>query len=296
MTQQPDKFTRRDVERSFRKFHDIVNDLMTATSQTWGDTFKRLVAHCETDTVMQVITEPLKTDSRIDANQWWNDAINSARGMAGSGQPKLPADDDERTALLYQVFLKLEHEDIDIGGFCLAVYGARKRQDMADTFNRELVQKFTREVCHRLDEITTDTADQQEIAREAMVVFHHYDYSTYITGNVQGSNIATGSAQITNSTAQFNTPADVAAELRALKSLASEYSKTNQATITQALDFLADAAESENAAVDEIAENARTIAEISPPISSRLNGLVSGARASLIGSAIMEGLKLVFGG
>ena len=98
------------------------------------------------------------------------------------------------------------------------------------------------------------------------------------------------------STAQFNTPVDVAAELRVLTSLASEYSKTNQATITQALDFLADAAESENADNDEIAENTRTIAEISPTISSRLKGLVSGASASLIGSAIMEGLKLVFGG
>jgi len=128
------------------------------------------------------------------------------------------------------------------------------------------------------------------------VVLHHHDYSTNITGNVQGSNIATGSAQITNSTAQFFTPADVAAELRALKSLASEFSKTNQATITQALGFLADVAESENADVDEIAEKARTIAEISPTISSRLKELVSGASASLIGSAIMEGLKLVFGG
>lgn len=296
MTQQPDTFTRRNVERSFRKFHDIVDDLMAATSQTWGDTFRRLVVHCETDTVMQVITEPLRTDPRVDADKWWNDAINSVRGTAGSGQYTLPTDDDERTALLYQVFLKLEHEDINIHTFCLPVYGVRKRQDVADFFNRDLVSKFTREVSYRLDEITADTADQQEIAREAMVVFHHYDYSTHITGNVRGSNIATGSAQITNSTAQFNTPADVAAELRALTSLASEYSKTNQATITQALDFLADAAESENADIDEIAEKAQTIAEISPTISSRLKGLVSGASASLIGSAIMEGLKLVFGG
>ena len=46
MTQQPDNFTRREVERSFRKFHDIVDDLMAAKFQTWGDTFSQLVAHC----------------------------------------------------------------------------------------------------------------------------------------------------------------------------------------------------------------------------------------------------------
>lgn len=69
MTQQPDKFTRREVERSFRTFRDIVGDLMAAKFQTWGDTFDRLVAHCETDAVMQVITEPLRTDPRVDANK-----------------------------------------------------------------------------------------------------------------------------------------------------------------------------------------------------------------------------------
>jgi len=207
----------------------------------------------------------------------------------------LPTDDDERTALLYQVFLKVEHESLDITNFCMAVYGPTKYQQMVSSFNQELVTKFTREISYRLDEIAADTADQTDIPREAMVVFHYHDYSTTISGTVQGSNIATGNAEIRNSTAQYNTPADVAAELRALKSLASEFSKTNQATITQALDFLASATESEDADVNEVIETVQTVAELSPTISSRLKGLLVGASSSLLGSAIMEGLKVVLG-
>lgn len=296
MTASPDNFSRREVDRSFRKFRDIVNDLMSAKFQTWSDCFTRLITHCENDPVMQVVTEPLRTDPRVDADKWWNDAVASVRGMVGSGNYSLPADDDERTALLYQVFLKLETENIDISNFCMAVYGHSKYQDMVNSFNRELVHKFTREVSYRLDEIATDTAGQQQIAREAMVVFHHHDYSTNISGTVQGSNIATGNAQITNSTAQFNTPADVAAELRALKSLASEFTKANQATIQQSLEFLAAAAEAGDGDPEAVAEQAKTICEISPTITKRLKGLLSGITSSLAGSAIMEGLKLAFGG
>ena len=167
MPKAPDKFTRREVERAFRKFRDLIDDLDSTPHQTWGEAFGRLIAHCETDAVMQVITGPLATDPRVDANKWWADALTSTRGMAGTGHFALPTDDDERTALLYQVLLKIEHEDVEISRFCDVVYGLTRYQDMADTFNREIVSKFTREVAYRLDEIAADTAGQTEITREA---------------------------------------------------------------------------------------------------------------------------------
>ncbi len=292
----PNTFTQREVHRSFRKFNDLVDDLMSAKFQTWGNTMTRLVTHCETDPVMQVVTQPLKTDPRVNARKWWDDAVASVRGMVGSGDYTLPADDDERTALLYQVLLVLENENVDFSQFCISVYGHTNYQDMVDTFNRELVYKFTREVSYRLDEVAHDTAGQQEISRDAIVVFHHHDYSTTISGTIQGSNVATGNAQITGSTASFESPSDVAAELRAMKSIAAEFSKVNQATIESALEFLASQAVSQTQDIAEIEENARTLVEISPTIKTRLMTLASGAGASVVGSAIIEGIKLALGG
>ena len=295
MTQQT-TFSRREVERSFRKFRDIVNDLFSAKFQQWGDMFTHLMSHCETDPVMMVVTEPLKSDPRVDAKKWWDDAVASVSGMVGSGGYSLPTDDQERTALLYQVFLGVEHENFSIQRFNQSVYGHSKYQDMVNTFNHELVLKFTREVSYRLDEIATDNDGADTIPREAMIVFHHHDNSTNISGTVQGSNIATGSAQIKNATAQFNTPSDVAAEINAIKSLATEFSKTNQKTLVTALDFLASAAESNDAPVTEIAEAARTVSELSPSIRDRLNSVFVGTGTSMAGSVIFEGLKLFFGG
>lgn len=296
MANQRDTFTRRQVERSFRKFQDIVDDILSASFQTWSDTFSHLITHCETDPVMQIITGPLKSDPRIDAGKWWDDAVSSPTGMVGSGHYTLPTDDDERTALLYQVFLKIEFDDLDIKKFCVAGYGHTHYQEMVSSFNQELVTKFTREVSYRLDEIAEDTADQPEISREAMIVFHHHDYSTNISGSIHGSNIATGNAQVSHSSAQFNTPADVAAELLALKSLASEFSRDQQATITTALDFLASASESDSAEANEVAEHVQTVAELSPTIATRLRRLVAGTSSSLAASAIVEGIKAVLGG
>jgi len=107
---------------------DLVNDLDTARFQTWVEAFSRLIDHCESDEVMRVITGPLKTNPAVDADRWWTDALDSVRGMAGSGHYELPTDDDNRTALLYQVFLKVEHEDLDITKFCSRVYGLSSYQ------------------------------------------------------------------------------------------------------------------------------------------------------------------------
>jgi hypothetical protein len=179
-------FSRREVERSFRKFRDIVNDLFSAKFQQWDDMFTHLIAHCENDPVMTVITEPLKNDPRVNATKWWDDAIASVRGMVGSGHYALPTDDDERTALLYQVFLGIENNDWDLSRFNMSVFGHTHYQDMVDTFNQELVLKFTREMSYRLDEVVADNEDADEIPREAMIVFHHHDQSTTVHGNFQG--------------------------------------------------------------------------------------------------------------
>lgn len=192
-------FKKRDVERSFRKFRDIVNDLFSSKFQQWGDMFTHLIAHCETDPVMKVVTEPLKHDPRVDAKKWWDAAVVSGRSMVGSGQYILPTDDGERTALLYQVFLGVENDNWNIMRFSMSVYGHTKYQDMIDTFNHELVLKFTREMSYRLDEIVADNEGAEEIAQEAMIVFHHHDQSTIVHGNFQGI-----AGDVTNSTVTQN--------------------------------------------------------------------------------------------
>jgi hypothetical protein len=197
-------FSRRQVERSFRKFNDIVQDLFSAQFQTWGDSFNHLVEHCEQDPVMRVITEPLRSNSEVDAEEWYQEILDSQTGGAGSGTYKLPYDDDKRTALLYQFFLFMydEEKGFSLPHLNIVLFGKSKYQDMISVFNQEIVQKFTREVSYRLEEILEDIGDEQVVTTEAMMVFHHHDYSMKITGNIEGSNLALGGSTISDSSAQ----------------------------------------------------------------------------------------------
>lgn len=194
------KFSYRQVSRSFRKFNDIVADLFSAQYQTWGDIFTHMITHCEQDEVMKIITEPLRANQNINGEKWLEEALSSNPGV-GSGRYELPYDDDDRTALLYQFFLVVEKTDFRLSDFSMTMYGATNYQDMVSAFNQELVSKFTREVSYRLDEIMQDFENQQEIPQEAMLVFHHHNNSMNIHGNIQSSNVASGQAKISSSSA-----------------------------------------------------------------------------------------------
>ena len=205
-----ESFSRRQVERSFRKFNDTVNDLFQANFQTWNNTFTHLITHCEQDSVIKLVTEPLRSNRAVDAEKWYTDALSSMTSMVGSGYYELPFDNDDRTALLYQFFLLLDNNKVNLKQFCLAVYGTSDYQDAVHHFNQELVLKFTREVSYRLDEILADLGNRQDVPRDAMFVFHHHGHTMNFHGNIQGSNVAAGGSSISDSTATYTNNAELA--------------------------------------------------------------------------------------
>jgi len=291
-----EQFTRREVERSFRKFKDVVNDLFRARFQTWGNAFTHLITHCENDPVMQVVTGPLKVNKNVDAEKWYADALRSVGGMVGSGHYELPYDDEDQTALLYQLFLMLEDNKINFPSFCVGMYGTTRYQDSVDVFNRELVQKFTRELSYRLDEIMVDIGDQQEIPREAMVVFHHHDYSMNIHGNIQGSNIAASGSTISDSSATYTNHEELAAALQALAPIVQEVSESERAAVDKALQLLVQAAAHDSTiSSEQVAEATKTLSTNSPTMAERLKGIAGKIGLSLVSSSIFLGIKTALG-
>ena len=65
-----DKIARKQVERSFRKFNDIADDLQNAHYQTWNAHFSNIVKFCESDAVMRQVTEPLRSHP-VDVDAWY---------------------------------------------------------------------------------------------------------------------------------------------------------------------------------------------------------------------------------
>jgi len=285
-------FSRREIERSFRKFKDIVNDLFQAQFQTWGNVFTHLITHCEKDPVMQVVTGPLKANKNVDAERWYADARGSGGSMVGSGHYELPYDDEDRTALLYQFFLMLEDGKVNLNSFCIGMYGTTRYQESVETFNRELVEKFTREVSYRLDEIMEDIGDQQEVPREAMVVFHHHDYSLNVQGNIQGSNVAAGGSSISDSTGTYTNHEELAAALESLAPMLHEVAADQRASVERALQLLVQATHDPSISPEQVSEATRTISTNSPSMGERLKKIAGKIGLSLVSSSIFLGIKM----
>ncbi len=169
---------------------------------------------------MQVTISPLKENNRVNAGDWYEKTLESQYSGVGSGSYSLPYEDDDRVALIYQLFLFMsdEEKNFSLPTFSMAVFGRSRYQEMTDIFNQEIVLKFTREVSYRLEEILEDLGDKKEVPREAMNIFHHHDHSMNITSsNIEGSNIASGGSTVSNSSAQSNKQVNQAELLEALQ-------------------------------------------------------------------------------
>jgi hypothetical protein len=292
---KPEKFSRREVDRAFRKFKDLCNDLFQAKFQTWADSFTHLITHCEQNPVMRAVTEPLRTNKAVDARRWYEEAMASVSSMVGSGNYRLPVDDDDRTALLYQFFLLIETENIDITDFCVAVYGSTKYQEMVYHFNQELVVKFSRELFYRLDEIVEDIGEATEVPREAMYVFHYHGPTTTIQGGIHGSNVGIAGSTVAESSATYQTGADLAEAIRALTPLVGEITQPHRAVVEAALQTLADTAAGEPATPEQIAEAVRNVSEASPTLRERLKKIGGQVGTTIAGSAVTVAIKSLFG-
>ena len=191
-TMSNDGFPRRDVERAFRKFSDLASDLMRAQFQTWEEHLKCFLTFCETSAVMQIVTQPLRQNPNINLEQWHAEFAASVGSMVGSGRYTIPSNDDDRTALFYQVLQAFNDGRINAKNFAISAFGETRFQNMVDVINREFVAKFVREMQYRIRDIETDTQGQSEISKDALIVFHQYHGPVQHFENFQNSPISTG--------------------------------------------------------------------------------------------------------
>ena len=187
-----DSFPRRDVRRAFRKFSDMGSDVTRAQFQTWEAHLKNLLDFCETDPIMDIITDPLRHNPNINIEQWHKDFQTTVGSMVGSGQYEIPKNDDDRTALFYQVLRAFSDGKIDPGRFAVHAFGETKYQEIVNVINLEFVDKFIREMQYRIQDIEDDTQGQIEVERKALTVFHVYNAPVQKFDNVQNSPISIG--------------------------------------------------------------------------------------------------------
>ena len=290
-------FSGKQIQQAIRKFNNHAQDTLNSLFQNYGDNLGRLVQFLETDPVMAVVTEPLKQNPHIDIKQWYQDFLETGGSFVGSKHYELPQDEDDRLALVYQFLLKVlsedESESIDLTRFCIDAYGETKYQRMIDVFNAQLLAPFLRDFSTRLDE-DIDVARDQEIPSEQLRIFQNY--GIVVSGNVQGSNFATGQAQITSSTASVSNSGELAGELRRLHEFLNEVPNDDKASTRSAINTLVKAAENQPTSKSALVESVETISAKSLTMRRHLQNLVVAASANLASHAVIQAVSFVLSG
>jgi len=138
--------------------------------------------------------------------------------------------------------------------------------------------------------------DQQEVPREARITIHNYhDHSISIQGDLQGSNVATGGAKITGSSAGYNSTEELVEALNALTTLIHSTTKCHEDVVRGAIEVLIRAAGDPSVPATEVERAASVVASSSPTFKQRLGDIAGRLGISLTGAAIFQGIKTALG-
>lgn len=156
-------FSLKKIEQSYRRFIDYSSDLLNSNYHTFNSRFDSFVYFCENDDVMKIITAKLKI---IDVNfdDWWERGQKTGGSMVGSKQFRLPVDELEKDALLYQLILKISKNEIKLMKFCVDYFGATAFDEMIQEFNNAVLQPLIRSIGYRLDDMLDSI--KQELVRK----------------------------------------------------------------------------------------------------------------------------------
>lgn len=175
------QFSRREVQRAFRDFNDKVSDVERCDWTIYKENLHHLMFHLENNPVMRVIIHPLKSYNYEE----WEKSLKS-----GKRSSIFPEDEDERTALFYQLLLEGDTTEDFVSFVFNFVCNVLKRptynhaSEWVSFFSSEVFAKFVRTVGYRLNEIEDDIEGQEAVQKDALIVFNLHNNGLFIAGDV----------------------------------------------------------------------------------------------------------------
>lgn len=180
-----EKYERKKVELSFRRFNDFADDVLSSEYNTFDSYLNIFINHCENNEIMSIICSQLKYDMSI-LDKWWSENdMGGFLGQTGGKKLNLPIDENNRDALLYQICLKVNTREIDLLSFCIRFTNCSP-DEAVYFFNKIVLRPMVRSINYKLEEIMYDIeTDLRNERYIPITVFNVYqDFSTTVNGDV----------------------------------------------------------------------------------------------------------------
>ncbi|MFA5254265.1 MAG: hypothetical protein WC367_06295 [Methanoregula sp.] len=176
-------FTKRQIQRSFEKFHDYVSSVYRSDNVCFTSNFDILINFLETDDVMKIISTQLR-ENDVSYEDW---VTNLKMWPNGQKIFRLPPDDEtKRTALLYKICMKMYKQDINtVLDFSLPFDSSLRGLDgCVQFFNNNILHPLIDSIHYKIEDIS-ELIDENY--KETMVipvnVFYVFQDNSVSLGN-----------------------------------------------------------------------------------------------------------------
>lgn len=195
----PEELDRKRMELSFRKFNDFANDALSSNYHLFNTRFNIFINHCENDPVMSIICNQLKSID-IEFDKWWTKCMRAGGSTLRKGVFDLPVDETKRDALLYQICLKVNRDEINYFDFSMKFFGSSSKSVAINAFNEAIVKPLVRSINYKLEEIMYDIENDLRGERyiPIKVLNVYLNSSTIVNGdvNIKGDSVIGEGASI----------------------------------------------------------------------------------------------------
>lgn len=180
-----EKFDKKRVELSFRRFNDFASDVLSSEYSTFDSYLNIFINHCENDEIMSIICHQLKYDNTV-FDEWWSESdLGEIIHQVGSTKLNLPINEKQRDALLYQICLEVNKGETEFFSVYYDFNNCSPDEAVLN-FIKIFVRGMVRSIGYKLEEIMYEAERELEDDRYIPVrVFYVYqDFSTTINGDV----------------------------------------------------------------------------------------------------------------
>ncbi len=148
------EFTRSQVEKSLRRYHDYSSDLLTADWDTFNDRAQRLIQFCKSDAVFSRLHSQLVSVQGANFKEWLAEKLAQSNGWVGGCPLEYPQDDDQRISIMYQLLVAFAEGEYDVRDFGINFLTVGGNFDaIVEGTSKAVLQPLLRELEYRIEDI-----------------------------------------------------------------------------------------------------------------------------------------------
>jgi hypothetical protein len=276
---------RKELKKVSGEFRTVASRLLSTSPDDSASNLRRFITFIENNAVIHGFLE--QKLEKVDAAALHIKKLDDRRW-------NVPTDADEEVVYVYSLLKFCDNAENKLNYYTMSMYyhpSSSKYQDHMNAFNKSVVLPFISQIEQYLRGLMIDAGEHDEDRTGV----HVSNGSVYIAGNAQGSNLAAGSASISESTASYTDARHLVEGVSKLREYMDGVPDDKKQEVEEAIDVLVTSASGEIVPKSVIAAKVELVGNSSSQMQKHLTALAVGAGGSVASHGIIQAIQFVLG-